>query len=112
MELSDSGTGVIGCKAHRAFGIVPTGRIPPARHLAAEQPPLEPAILHPRQMPHDAGDRHVRGRQQTLRRLLPRDVDQSSGSDRSVLVESLEQCRALILRLQIWVGRFDDKCIR
>jgi hypothetical protein len=59
-------------------------------------------------MPDDAGDRQVGGGQETLRRLLPRDIPHRSDSDRPVLVQSLDQRGALVRGPDVRVGRFFD----
>jgi len=51
----------------------------------------------------DPGDRHVRVGQQTSRGLLPRNVDQRCRCDRPIVIESLDQCSALVPGTEIWM---------
>jgi hypothetical protein len=85
-------------QSHRLIGVVGAWSVPWCRHLHAEQPALEPAILGPCQMLDDARDRQIRRWQQAGRRRLPLEVDERGRGNRSVQIEALQERCALVPR--------------
>jgi hypothetical protein len=91
IQLEDAIAGVTWRQTHRVVGVIGTRPLPRRRHVRPEQPALEPAVLGPCQVLDDPADRHVRCGKETSGGLLPRNVDERSRCDRSVLIESLDK---------------------